>query len=133
MLVLDASATVDLLLRNQHGDDVRQHLRGEPLWSVAHLDAEVFSALSRLHRNGQLTTQQVSARLGLLGDLAVDRLPITSPMLDAAWGLRHNIAARDALYVAAARSLGARLLTTDQRLARAAPDLAVPLSGDDAP
>lgn len=133
MLVLDASATVDLLLRNQRGDDVRQHLRGELLWSVAHLDAEVFSALSRLYRNGQLTTRQVSARLGLLGDLAVDRLPITSPMLDAAWGLRHNIAARDALYVAAARSLGARLLTTDQRLARAVPDLAVPLSGDDAP
>jgi predicted nucleic acid-binding protein len=108
-------------------------LHGEPLWSVAHLDAEVFSALSRLHRNGRLTTHQVSARLGLLGDLAVDRLPITPPLLDAAWDLRHDIAARDALYVATASSLDARLLTTDQRLARAVPDLAVPFSGDDAP
>lgn len=133
MLVLDASATVDLLLRNQRGNDVRRHLRGEPLWSLAHLDAEVFSALSRLHRSGQLTEQQVSARLGLLADLEVSRLPITSPLLDAAWGLRHNVAARDALYVAAASSLDARLLTTDQRLARAVPELAVRFSGDDAP
>lgn len=133
MLVLDASATVDLLLGNQRGHDVRRYLRGEPLWSVVHLDAEVLSALSRLHRNGQLTAQQVSARLGLLGELAVDRLPITSPLLDAAWGLRHNIGARDALYVAAASSLDARLLTTDQRLARAVADLAVPFPGDEAP
>ena len=133
MLVLDASATVDLLLRNQRGNDVRRRLSGASLWSVVHLDAEVFSALSRLQRNGQLTTQQVSDRLDLLGALAADRLPITTALLAAAWGLRHNIAARDALYVAAARSLGARLLTTDQRLARAVPDLAVPLAGDDAP
>lgn len=133
MLVLDASAMVDLLLRNPRGNDVRLHLRDQPLWSVVHLDAEVFSALARLHRNGQLSTRQVSARLGLLGELAVERLPITPPLLDAAWALRHDIAARDALYVAAARSLGARLLTTDQRLARAVPELSVPLAGAEAP
>jgi predicted nucleic acid-binding protein len=42
--------------------------------------------------------------------------------------MRDNIAARDALYVAAARGLGCALLTTDDRLARAVPDLAVPLA-----
>jgi predicted nucleic acid-binding protein len=38
--------------------------------------------------------------------------------------LRSNIAARDALYVAAAQALGARLVTTDGRLAQTLPDLA---------
>ncbi len=41
--------------------------------------------------------------------------------------MRDNIAARDALYVAAARDLECALLTTDQRLARAVPSLAIEL------
>jgi predicted nucleic acid-binding protein len=48
--------------------------------------------------------------------------------LDAAWRMRDNIAACDALYVAAARGLDRALLTTDQRLARAVPDLAIELN-----
>jgi predicted nucleic acid-binding protein len=56
------------------------------------------------------------------------RLPITSELLAAAWELRDNVAARDALYVAAAVSMGAKLVTTDQRLARAVPDLVADLS-----
>lgn len=131
MLVLDASATVDLLLRNPVGQHVRRHLQGQQLWSVAHLDAEVFSALARLHRSGHLSAEQVSVRLDLLGALAVERVPITAPLLEAAWRVRDRIAARDALYVATARALGARLLTTDQRLARVVPELAVTV--DDEP
>lgn len=127
MFVLDASATVDLLLRNRRGADVQSLLGQGSLWSVAHLDAEVFSALARLQRDGQLTAGQVDVRLELLGDLALVRLPITSSLMRAAWQLRDNVTARDALYVEAARSLGARLLTTDQRLARAVPGLAAPL------
>lgn len=50
-------------------------------------------------------------------------------MMDAAWRMRDTIAARDALYVAAARDLNCGLLTTDQRLARAVPDLAAELNG----
>jgi len=56
------------------------------------------------------------------------RIPITGSLLDAAWRMRDNIAARDALYVAAARDLGCALLTTDERLARAVPDLVIGLA-----
>jgi predicted nucleic acid-binding protein len=50
--------------------------------------------------------------------------------LHAAWGLRDNVAARDALYVAAAQALSAGLVATDDRLARAVPNVAIDLDGD---
>jgi predicted nucleic acid-binding protein len=124
-LVLDASAVVDLLLRNENGKAVQAHLAGAELHTVAHLDAEVFSALARLHREGTLPVGGVDARLRALSRLNVLRLPITGALLQEAWTLRHNVAARDALYVALARRLRGKLLTTDQRLARAVPTLVV--------
>lgn len=124
-LVLDAAAVVDLLLRSDRGEQVRASLAGhhtEELFTVAHLDSEVFSALARLHRAGQLDADEVSTLLGRLTSLAANRLPISGPLLSSAWSLRDNIAARDALYVAAAHALDARLVTTDDRLARAVPE-----------
>lgn len=124
-VVLDAAAAVDVLLDNDRGRGARRHLTNAQLFSVVHLDAEVFSAFARLHRDEQLTAAAVSARLALLADLDVARLPITAPLLSAAWALRENIAARDALYVAAAQTLTGKLLTTDDRLSRAAGDIAI--------
>jgi predicted nucleic acid-binding protein len=46
------------------------------------------------------------------------RYPVT-PLLEAAWELRHNLTLRDALYVALARRLEAGLITSDARLSRA--------------
>lgn len=128
--LLDASAVVDVLVAGTRGREVAEfldaHAREVPL-SVAHVDAEVFSALARLQRDGRLDAQEVPSLLERLAALAIERLPISGALLDAAWHRRHNIAARDALYVAAAEGAGARLLTTDDRLARAVPDLAISL------
>jgi predicted nucleic acid-binding protein len=129
-LVLDASAVVDLLIHSNRGNQVRAALAGRDaaaLFTVVHLDAEVFSALARGHRSGRLDADEVGRTLGHLAALPARRLPITGTLLAAAWSLRDNIAARDALYVAAAHALGARLVTTDDRLARALPNLAAPL------
>jgi predicted nucleic acid-binding protein len=131
ILVVDASAVIDLLVRSDAGERVRRRLAGDvdaPLFSVAHLDAEVFSGLARLNRAGALTADEVGELLRRLTSLDVRRLAITGALLDAAWRMRDNIAARDALYVAAARDLGGGLLTTDERLARAVPDLAIDLA-----
>lgn len=124
--LLDASAVVDLLIRSDAGEPVRRFLDHDAelvLVTVAHLDAEVLSAFSRLCRADVLTTAEVATLLSRLGSLAMRRLPITSDLLTAAWGLRDNISAGDALYVAAAQSMGATLVTTDERLARSVPDL----------
>ncbi len=125
--LVDASAVVDLLVRSDVGERVRRRLTDDDvaLVTVAHLDAEVFSALARLHRAGDLAAGEVEELLRRLATLDVRRIPITGALLGAAWRMRDNIAARDALYVAAALDLGCVLLTTDERLARAVPDLAI--------
>lgn len=131
ILVVDASAAVDLLVRSAAGEHVRQALAAAEkptLMTVAHLDAEVLSALARLHRADVLTHQQVTDLLDRLSTLAMQRLPITPTLLRAAWGLRDNVAARDALYVAATKAVDGKLVTTDDRLARAVPDLALALT-----
>ena len=130
-LVVDASAAVDLLLRNRNGEVLRPHLEGAELHTVAHLDAEVFSALARLHRGGTLSVEAVDARLRALSRIDMLRLPITGALLQEAWTLRNNITARDALYVALARRVRGRLLTTDARLARTVPEIAVDLPSTD--
>lgn len=129
--VVDASAVIDLLVRSDLGERVRRLLTDDheaTLVTVAHLDAEVFSGLARLHRAGEIATDEVEELLGRLARLDVRRVPIGGALLHAAWRMRDNIAARDALYVAVARDLGCVLLTTDQRLARAVPDLATELT-----
>lgn len=130
ILLVDASAAVDVLVRSRPGERVRQFLERMPdatLMSVTHLDAEVLSALARLHRSGVLGQPEVASLLARLADMPMQRLPITADLLRAAWSLRDNVAARAALYVAAAHAVNGRLLTTDQRLARAVPTITVPL------
>lgn len=129
--VVDASAIVDLLIRSDPGESVRRRLSTDTdavLVTVAHLDAEVFSGLARLNRAGELTVAEVEQLLRRLARLDVRRLPINGELLEAAWRLRDNISARGALYAAAARGLGGSLMTTDDRLARAVPDLAADLT-----
>lgn len=117
-LVIDASAVVDLLLGNDVGSKVEFRLRGRELHAPAHLDAEVLSALGRLHRAGQLDDEQVSERLDALATAAIERHPLSN-LLVGAWTRRHTLRLVDALYVELAEQLGAALLTTDSPLAAA--------------
>jgi len=80
-----------------------------------HFDAEVLSALGRLHRANELTASEVEASLRDLAALPVERHGLET--LLGAWGRRSNLRLADALYVELAVNLGARLVTTDGRLA----------------
>lgn len=51
-------------------------------------------------------------------DLAVVRYP-HQPLSDRMWGLRHNLTAYDAAFVALSEALGVPMITCDSRLARA--------------
>jgi predicted nucleic acid-binding protein len=120
-LVLDASAVVEALIGTDVGVRVRARMQGHSLQAPAHLDAEVLSALGRLHRSGSLPEQTVSECLEDLADAPIARYPL-SDLLTATWQGRDRFRLVDGLYVELSRSLGATLLTTDGRLARAYPD-----------
>jgi len=116
-LVLDASAAVEALLGSTTGLAVRHRLRGAELHAPAHLDAEVLCALGRLHRPEYLPAQTVTTQLTALASAPIARHPLPD-LLDAAWQMGDRLRLVDALYVALSERLGARLLTTDARLAR---------------
>ncbi|HSG37999.1 MAG TPA: type II toxin-antitoxin system VapC family toxin [Thermoanaerobaculia bacterium] len=117
-IVLDASAAVELLLRTPAGDRTDAALRGGRVVVPAHFDAEVFSALGRLVRGGELQEELMAPILDELARAPFLRYTL-QPLLAAAWELRHNLALRDALYVSLARRLGATFVTADARLAKA--------------
>jgi predicted nucleic acid-binding protein len=114
-VVADASALVDLLLDNELGQAVRRRLAGQVLHAPAHVDAEVLSALGRLHRAGQLEVDDVESRLVSLTEAPLVRHPVDGLVLGA-WARRHQLRLADALYVELATTRGWPLVTTDRRL-----------------
>jgi len=117
-LVVDASAMVDLLVGSPLGDPVRRRLEHHQLHAPAHLDAEVLSALGRLHRGGKLSAIAVASRLRQLAAAPIVRHDLAA-LVEGAWSLRHNLRLVDALYVELALRLEAPLVTTDSALAAA--------------
>jgi len=123
VIVLDASAAVDLLLGTARGAGVARALAAV---TEAHapelIEPEVLSVIRRWTVRGWLQHEAGGRAVQELGELAVVRHR-HGPLRDRAWELRDRCSAYDACYVALAQSLGARLLTTDDRLARGAGDL----------
>jgi predicted nucleic acid-binding protein len=108
---------VEALLGTELGLEVRMRMRGRALHAPAHMDAEVLSALARLHRAGDLPAGIVDGALEQLAAAPLHRHPLPG-LLSAAWAAREQLRLVDALYVILARSLGSlALLTTDGRLA----------------
>lgn len=120
LAVVDASVLVAFYA----ADDPRHALVaerlsvGDALFSSAHLDAEVVSALRGLARNNPRLDRVVPRALAHLVGFPIRRMPLP-PLLERIWELRHTITAYDAAYVALAERLDAVLITCDTRLANA--------------
>lgn len=119
MIVLDASAAVDLVLRRpERGPWVAEHvLAGGSLHSPHLLDVEVASALRRFVQTGALSTARARQGLDVFAQLGITR-HAPRVLLGRIWALRDSLSAYDASYVALAEALEAPLVTTDDRLAR---------------
>lgn len=116
MIVVDASAVVDLLLqRNAEPLMTRLLDDGEPLHAPHLLDVEVAQVIRRYWRAGELPSARSSQALSDLLDLPVTRHG-HEPLLERVWQLRHNVTAYDAVYLALAEALAAPLVTRDRAL-----------------
>ena len=120
MIVLDASALVELLLGTQRGRSIGARIADPALGlNVPHLtDVEVAQTLRRYVREGDLDPVSAAAALDDLHSLDLER-HAHEPLLDRVWALRQNLSAYDAVYVALAEALDTTVLTCDARLARA--------------
>lgn len=121
MIVIDASALLEVLLRTPVGNAVEAKLAedvGE--LHVPHLlDVEIAHALRRYALSRILEADRCQRALVALSDFPLYRHP-HEHLLSRIWELRDNLSAYDAAYVALAETLLAPLVTHDRRLANAA-------------
>jgi len=121
VIVLDASAAVAVFLNLGSGASrIRERMAEEDDdLHVPHLfEIEVMNVLRRYFLSGALSQERASLALSRLTTMRITRYPHTS-LIERIWELRHNLTAYDATYIALAETLGAPLVTTDARLARA--------------
>lgn len=125
MKVIDASALVELLLGTPRGLSVAEALTDESeSIHMPHLaDVEVAHVLRRLVSLKAIPERTAREAIADLQDLDIDR-HAHDPLLERIWELRGNVSAYDAAYLALTEVLGATLLTSDRKLAKAAGRLA---------
>ena len=121
MIVVDAS-----ILANAIGDDgadgrlARSELRARAgaLAAPDLVDVETVAVLRKRWLAKTITDRRFATAIKDLQSLDLDRYP-TLPLMTRAYGLRANLTAYDATYVALAEGLGCELHTGDGRLASA--------------
>lgn len=120
MIVVDASALLEVLLRTPAAERVEERLLGdrEHLHAPHMLDVEVAQVLRRYAGSGEIDSERGRAALADLVDFPIRRYP-HGFLLPRAWEIRNNLTAYDAVYVALAEALDATLVTRDRRLAAA--------------
>ena len=120
MIVLDASAAIELLLNTSLGERVGERLAGsgETLHAPHLLDVEVLHVVRRLCAGGTVGERRARQALTDLADLPVVRYS-HEDLIGRAWTMRAALTAYDAMYVALAEALEATVVTCDGRLARA--------------
>jgi predicted nucleic acid-binding protein len=120
LIVLDASAAVEVLLQTAAGAPITERLLdpAESLHAPHLLDVEVAQILRRFVRRGELMSDRARQALDDLASLPLERYS-HEILMSRVWMLRENLTAYDAAYVALAEVLDATLLTRDGRISRA--------------
>jgi predicted nucleic acid-binding protein len=120
MMVLDASAVVDLLIKPAtETKALRARIRtASVVYAPQLMDAEVANTLRRHLLHGRIDQISAWRALRILAAMRVTWWPHRS-LLVRALALRDQLTAYDAIYVAMAEVTGATLLTRDARLALA--------------
>lgn len=121
MIVLDASAAIEWLIKSPAGTKVDRRLFSFPpvTLHVPHLlDVEAAQVLRRYVREKTMTASRGEEALQDLQDLPLNRYP-HDILMPRVWELRAALTAYDAVYIALAELLDAPLVTCDRKIALA--------------
>lgn len=120
MIVLDASAALELLLRTPLAPKIERRIFADrvTLHAPHLLDIEIAQVLRRYGFQHALSARRARQALQDFADLPISRYP-HDLFLPRIWALRNSLSTYDAVYVALAETLDAVLLTCDRRLANA--------------
>lgn len=120
MLVVDAGVLFEVVAGTAEAGHLRDRLAEDEEQFAPHLiDVEVFGVIRKYRELGLLDATGARQAVEDLRDWPGERAGHRR-FLERAWELRASVRGHDAMYVALAEALGATLLTTDARLARAA-------------
>lgn len=120
MLVVDASALIEILVAGPRSQAATATLAADSQWLAPHcIDAEVMGVIRRDWQRGVIDETVAGLAVRDLASWPARRIP-HPPLLAGSWELRHALRSWDALYVALAEELDCPLVTLDRRLARAA-------------
>jgi predicted nucleic acid-binding protein len=116
VIVLDASAAVELLLGTPVGTRVNARTLNDTLSAPHLIDLEIANVLRRRVSMRLLPASAAEQALETFGALGVVRFA-HADLLPRVWQLRGQLTAYDACYVALAEAVDGPLLTLDARLA----------------
>lgn len=117
MIVVDASATINLLFRYPGSVEIELALvSGEPLSAPDHMLVETTRVIRRQQLAGTMGSDVASEMVNDALSLGVTSHPC-GDLIPRAWELRNQFSLDDALYVVLAEALDGRLLTSDRKLA----------------
>jgi predicted nucleic acid-binding protein len=119
LIVVDASAVLELLLRTEKGVRVQERMldSGESLHAPHLIDIEVSQTLRRLVILKEITAARGKQALEDHVALHIKRAE-HKDLLERVWSLRDSITAYDAAYIVLAEILDCPLITCDAKLAR---------------
>ncbi len=109
---------IDMLTGGPRSDQLIPILNDD-LFAPDLLVPEVLASLRRMTSHNMLTALEADQLAQVFEGAPVEYVHVW-PHAVRVWDLRHNMSPYDACYVAVAEELGAPLVTTDLRLARAA-------------
>ena len=115
MIVVDASVVGHWLLASRRSKVPASLVDGAELAAPHLIDAEVGHTIRRHLLTGLISLERATIALEDFMTLPIERYAHTT-LLPRAFALRHNATIHDALYLALAEALGARLLTRDAAL-----------------
>jgi predicted nucleic acid-binding protein len=120
LIVIDASALLEILLRTDRADQLMQRAfqGSEQMHAPQLLDIEITQVLRRLVRQKEITAARAEQALQDLSDLLLERHDHQT-LIPRIWQHRDSLSAYDGAYVALAEALAAPLLTCDAKLAGA--------------
>jgi predicted nucleic acid-binding protein len=116
-VVIDASAGAEIVTDTRRGRALARLIpSGAEGWVPEHFYAEVLAVVRRRALIEELITEvQATAAVDRLCSWRLHKASV-APLVQAAWGYRHNMTAADALYVVLAEHLDADFLTDDHNL-----------------
>ena len=119
MIVVDASALIELLTRTDRGRRVEARVLrpSDSIHAPALIDLEVAQVLRRYVMTGQVPEHWARMALDIAAAFPMTRY-LHEPLMKRVWELKDNVTSYDAAYIALAEALRAPLVTCDVKLSR---------------